>query len=122
MTGFCHPIVFLVSAYLSGGIAHAAEGPESPLLPPRPDLYHESRRPQFHFTARQWTVHWLNPGMREEGWMNDLNGLVHYAGEFHLFAQRWNSCWIHAVSTDLNHLTELQPAFWEASKIFCVMQ
>jgi sucrose-6-phosphate hydrolase SacC (GH32 family) len=51
--------------------------------------------------------------MREEGWVNDLNGLVHHDGEFHLFAQRWNRCWIHAVSTDLIHWTELQPAFWE---------
>ena len=51
--------------------------------------------------------------MREEGWLNDLNGLVYHAGEYHLFAQRWNKCWIHAVSTDLVHWTELPPAFWE---------
>ena len=70
-------------------------------------------RPQFHFTARQWTYHKLNPGMREEGWLNDPNGLIHLDGEYHLFAQRWNRCWIHAVSRDLVHWTELQPAFWE---------
>ena len=70
-------------------------------------------RPQFHFTARQWTYHKLNPGMREEGWLNDPNGLIHFDGEYHLFAQRWNKCWIHAVSHDLVHWTELQPAFWE---------
>ena len=83
------------------------------MLPPRADLYAESLRPQFHFTARQWTVHKLNPGMREEGWLNDPNGLVHFDGEYHLFAQRWNKCWIHAVSRDLVHWTEFQPAFWE---------
>lgn len=76
-------------------------------------LYKESLRPQFHFTARQWTMDHLNPGMRQEGWVNDLNGLIYYEGEYHLFAQRWNKCWIHAVSKDLVHWTELEPAFWE---------
>ena len=37
-------------------------------------LYQESLRPQFHFTARQWTMNRLNPGMQQEGWVNDLNG------------------------------------------------
>ena len=78
-------------------------------------LYHEAARPQFHFTARQWTMDRLNPGRREKGWLNDLNGLVYYDGEYHLFAQRWNKCWIHAVSRDLVHWTELAPAFWEES-------
>ena len=76
-------------------------------------LYQESLRPQFHFTARQWTMDRLNPGPKEEGWLNDLNGLVYYDGEYHLFAQRWWKCWIHAVSRDLIHWTELEPAFWE---------
>ncbi len=76
-------------------------------------LYQETWRPQFHFTARQWTEDRLNPGMRQEGWLNDLNGLVYYDGEYHLFAQRWNKCWIHAVSRDLVHWTEREPAFWE---------
>jgi len=76
-------------------------------------LYQETHRPQFHFTARQWTMDRLNPGMRQEGWLNDLNGLIFYEGEYHLFAQRWNKCWIHAVSRDLVHWAELEPAFWE---------
>jgi fructan beta-fructosidase len=76
-------------------------------------LYQETHRPQFHFTARQWTMDRLHPGMRQEGWVNDLNGLIFYEGEYHLFAQRWNKCWIHAVSKDLVHWTELEPAFWE---------
>ena len=76
-------------------------------------LYHETFRPQFHFTARQWLIARLNPGMQQEGWINDLNGLVYYDGEYHLFAQRWAKCWLHAVSKDLIHWTELAPAFWE---------
>jgi sucrose-6-phosphate hydrolase SacC (GH32 family) len=76
-------------------------------------LYQESLRPQFHFTARQWTMDRLNPGPKEEGWLNDLNGLIYYDGEYHLFAQRWWKCWLHAVSRDLVHWTELPPAFWE---------
>lgn len=85
-------------------------------MPPvkRP-LYQEPLRPQFHFTARQWTVDHLNPGQRQEGWINDLNGLIFYEGEYHLFAQRWAKCWLHAVSRDLVHWTELKPAFWEES-------
>jgi sucrose-6-phosphate hydrolase SacC (GH32 family) len=78
-------------------------------------LYRESLRPQFHFTARQWTMDRLNPGPKQEGWINDLNGLVYYDGEYHLFAQRWWKCWLHAVSRDLVHWTELEPAFWEES-------
>jgi fructan beta-fructosidase len=76
-------------------------------------LYRESLRPQFHFTARQWTMDRLNPRERQEGWINDLNGLIFYEGEYHLFAQRWAKCWLHAVSRDLVHWTELEPAFWE---------
>jgi sucrose-6-phosphate hydrolase SacC (GH32 family) len=76
-------------------------------------LYRESLRPQFHFTARQWTMDRLNPRERQEGWLNDLNGLIYYEGEYHLFAQRWAKCWLHAVSRDLIHWTELEPAFWE---------
>jgi len=55
----------------------------------------------------------LNPGLRQEGWVNDLNGLIYYDEEYHLFAQRWAKCWLHAVSRDLVHWTELEPAFWE---------
>lgn len=86
-----------------------------PLKPPETTqpLYQETWRPQVHFTARQWTMDRLNPGQRQEGWLNDLNGLIYYEDEWHLFAQRWNKCWIHAISKDLVHWTEQQPAFWE---------
>src|SRR5438876_913984 len=79
----------------------------------RKPTYDELLRPQFHFTARKWTNSDLNPVEHQEGWINDLNGLIYYDGEYHLFAQRWATCWLHAVSKDLIHWTELPPAFWE---------
>ena len=65
-------------------------------------LYHESYRPQFHFTP-------------DKGWMNDPNGLVYFDGEFHLFFQHRPDAltqtpvmsWGHAVSSDLVHWTQL---------------
>lgn len=77
----------------------------------REKLYHESLRPQFHFTARYWKDYRLNPGPHQEGWINDVNGLVYLDGTYHLFGQRWWSCWLHAVSKDLVHWTEVKPAF-----------
>ena len=103
---------------LSGGAQRVAARKlvylkEPPLLPPPADLYYEKYRPQFHVTARQWTVRKLNPVRQEEGWINDVNGLIYHQGQYHLFAQRWAKCWLHFVSKDLVHWTELQPAFWE---------
>ncbi len=103
----------------SGGWGHVNVGrieqTDAPQVPPidKGVLYHETLRPQLHFTARQWVMDRLNPGQRQEGWINDLNGMVYYEGEYHIFAQRWNKCWIHAISTDLVHWAELEPAFWE---------
>ncbi|MFC0559215.1 glycoside hydrolase family 32 protein [Halalkalibacter alkalisediminis] len=67
--------------------------------------YSETYRPQFHFTP-------------EANWMNDPNGMVYYAGEYHLFYQyhphgdTWGPMhWGHAVSKDMVHWEHLPIAF-----------
>ncbi len=76
-----------------------------------PDIYHETYRPQFHFSARR---HWIN----------DPNGLVYYKGEYHLYFQYMPPArpgaykdWGHAVSTDLVHWTQLPTALSPSAKL-----
>lgn len=84
---------------------------------PAEPLYHESLRPQFHFTARYWDGYTIEPGKNgREGWINDVNGPIWFGGEYHLFGQRWWHAWLHSVSKDLVHWTELKPAFGQGGK------
>lgn len=71
--------------------------------------YHESSRPQFHFSP---PAHW----------MNDPNGMVYYEGEYHLFYQYypndivWGPMhWAHAVSKDLVYWKNLPIALYPDS-------
>jgi len=106
--------VFLLVGFVNRTVGAPPANKAEP--PMNVSLYQESLRPQYHFTARQWTVHKLNPVIRpepphggEEGWLNDPNGLVYYKGEWHLFANGAGSYWVHAVSQDLVHWKELPP-------------
>ncbi|WP_353566625.1 glycoside hydrolase family 32 protein [Haloferula sargassicola] len=78
----------------------------SDTFPGEEEVYHESRRPRYHFTSRR-------------GWLNDPNGLVYSEGKWHLCYQHnpynvfWdNMTWGHAVSDDLFHWVERPPALW----------
>jgi sucrose-6-phosphate hydrolase SacC (GH32 family) len=68
------------------------------------ELYHETYRPQFHFSANR-------------DWINDPNGLVFYDGEYHMCFQHcpgsleWGpNTWGHAVSGDLVHWEQIAHA------------
>jgi len=73
------------------------------------NYYTEPHRPQFHFSP-------------EQHWMNDPNGLVFYAGEYHLFYQyypgdtKWGPMhWGHAITKDLVHWQHLPIALYPDS-------
>ena len=66
----------------------------------------EKFRPAFHFTP-------------DSMWMNDPNGMVYYAGEYHLFYQYYPDStvwgpmhWGHAVSSDMIHWEHLPIALF----------
>lgn len=73
------------------------------------DFAAERHRPQFHFSP-------------PEKWMNDPNGMVYYAGEYHLFYQYYPDStvwgpmhWGHAVSKDLVRWEHLPIALYPDS-------
>ena len=74
--------------------------------------YNEYWRTQFHFSPRT-------------NWCNDPNGLVYYDGEWHLSFQynafgnsQGNLSWGHAVSTDMVHWEQIEPALYPDNATF----
>jgi len=110
--------LFLVALLTTAGRPATGQSPApAAKLAPAEALYHESLRPQFHFTARYWDDYHIEPGNDgHEGWINDVNGPIYFDGEYHVFGQRWWHCWLHAISKDLVHWEELRPAFGKDEK------
>lgn len=79
-------------------------------------LYNEHYRPQTHFSSKT-------------EWINDPNGMMYNSatGEYHLFYQTRprtsavdnNQCWYHAVSKDLIHWEQIEPAIEPDNLGFC---
>jgi fructan beta-fructosidase len=73
------------------------------------DYYNEPHRLQFHFSP-------------DSMWMNDPNGMVYFAGEYHMFYQYypddivWGPMhWGHAISKDLIHWEHMPIAIYPDS-------
>ena len=63
---FCTSLLYLPSIVVCLNTSVAQDQTEEADTIKVAPLYQESLRPQFHFTARQWTVHKLNPVIRPE--------------------------------------------------------
>ena len=77
------------------------------------NLYGETLRPQVHYTSRR-------------GLINDVNGMIYYQGQYHLYYQHnpykldfaangAERTWGHAVSPDMVHWQELPEAIYPHS-------
>jgi fructan beta-fructosidase len=110
--------VMLTAAPLHAQAGSVLKAAQTPVFAPGPgfdevakELYDEDYRPQLHFTPAR-------------NWMNDPNGPVYYAGEYHLFYQNnpfgneWgHMSWGHAVSRDLLHWKHLPLALAEENGV-----
>jgi fructan beta-fructosidase len=74
------------------------------------NLYQETLRPQIHYTSKR-------------GLINDVNGMIYYQGQYHLYYQHnpykldfgangAERTWGHAVSSDMVHWQELPEAIY----------
>jgi len=115
------PMVFAAAAVFQAGCGNSFERPsfEEPKHPNQavmramesmlarvPEAAADPTRPAYHFSA---------PAQ----WMNDINGVLHYKGFYHIFYQfnpysdQWGTMhWWHARSRDLVHWEHLPIALW----------
>lgn len=98
------PLKQLITAFALGFLGTALDTRAA-------ESYREPWRPQFHFTPAT-------------NWMNDPNGMVFYAGEYHLFYQfnpfgdKWgHMSWGHAVSRDMVRWEHLPVALYEENDV-----
>jgi len=102
-----YSLIFVLFLFAYGCNTRANKQPESRKI--SLSNYDEPHRLQFHFSP-------------DSMWMNDPNGLIFYAGNYHLFYQHypddnvWGPMhWGHAISKDLVHWKHLPIALYPDS-------